>query len=138
MTVIGSDGVAVTYGERFSQLRKKHWADREAGRTVLALSQRLGKGYGSSIHNIERSWRPPNLPTIAKHAKALGVHPWDLLEGVETEYDKLRVLAGKPQLEAEKGWRDLLERYEQSARRGASKSARRARAAPREARAARR
>lgn len=106
----------MTYGERFRALRHKHWKGR-----LLELATRLGTGYPSSVTNIERSWRVPNLTTIAKHASALGVSPWELLHDVETEYDQMRALADLPSKIADTKWQELLARYQSSTeRRGGS------------------
>lgn len=96
----------MTYGERFRYYRHKFWKGR-----LLELAQRLGSGYPSSVTNIERTWRVPNLPTLGKHAAALGCDPWDLLEGVETEYDSVRSLARLPAKTAEAKFQELLQRY---------------------------
>lgn len=107
----------MTYGERFKALRHKHWKGK-----LLELAQRLGSGYPSSVTNIERSWRVPNVTTIAKHAHALGVSPWELLDGVETEYDVIRKLAQLPSRIAEHRWEELLGRYKGSIERTAGSS----------------
>ena len=99
----------MTYGERFRYLRHSLWKGR-----LLELAQRLGTGYPSSVTNIERSWRVPNLTTLAKHADALGCMPWDLLEGVETEYDSVRALSSLPTERAQEAWETLLSRYQDS------------------------
>lgn len=104
----------MTYGDRFKVLRHKRFKG-----TLLELAQKLGKGYPSSVTNIERLWRVPNLTTLDRHAAALGVDPWDLLDGVETEYDLLRQLARLPQGAAVTKWKVLLQRYEESTSRSA-------------------
>lgn len=104
----------MTYGERFRQLRHKLWKGR-----LLDLAQRLGTGYPSSVTNIERSWRVPNLTTLAKHADALGCQPWELLDNVDTEYDLVRQVGRLPQNQAQAKWKDLLRRYEESTTRKA-------------------
>lgn len=102
----------VTYGQRFHALRKQLW--RGKGKTVLALAEELGSKYPATIYNIERQWRVPLLPTLTKHAAALGCHPWDLLLEVETEYDLVRQLADLQQEEADQHWRAILRRYKES------------------------
>lgn len=104
--MIGSQ--SVTYGERFRQLRLRQGSGDEA--RVLDLALKLGKGYPSSVYNIEQRWRPPNLRTIEAHARALGCQPWELLEDVETEYDLARALSRLPARQALERWRDLVAR----------------------------
>jgi len=101
----------VNYGARFRHLRKKLWSSR----TMLELARKLGSEYPSSVYNIERQWRVPTVPTIGKHAAALGCRPWDLLVDVETEYDLVRQLADiREAAEADRRWRALLLRYKKS------------------------
>lgn len=109
----------VDYGRRFRQLRKLRWKG-----TVLALAKRLGLGYPTSVYNIERAWRVPMLPTLAKHAEALGCAPWELLDDVETEYDRVRALARLPSDQAEDRWGKLLTRYAKTTERGSGKRTR--------------
>lgn len=104
---------AVDYGQRFKQLRQDRWKD-----TVLALAKRMGSNYPATIYNIEKDWRVPSLITLDKHAHALGCQPWDLLENVETDADRVRALARLPKPEATKAWQALLDRYAVSTRRG--------------------
>lgn len=101
------------YGARFRVLRKARWKG-----TVLELARKLGSDYSATIYNIERSWRVPTLPTLDAHAAALGCAPWDLLEGVDTEVDRVRALARLSTGTAARAWRDLLQRYEDSTERG--------------------
>lgn len=103
----------VTYGERFRALRVKLW--KAKGKTVLALANELDSPYAATVYNIERQWRVPLLPTLTKHAAALGCRPWDLLVNVETEYDLVRELADVRPDEAERRWLALLQRYQKSA-----------------------
>lgn len=105
----------VTYGQRFHALRLELWKGK--GKTVLALAERLGSKYAATIYNIERQWRVPSLPTLTKHAAALGCQPWDLLIDVETEYDLVRQLAAARGDDAERRWRALLRRYKESTER---------------------
>lgn len=109
----------VDYGQRFKQLRKARWKG-----TVLALAKALGSEYSPTIYNIEKDWRVPSLTTLAKHAQALGCQPWDLLENVEADADRVRALSRLPKLEAQRQWQALLERYERSTRRGKPKDRR--------------
>lgn len=100
------------YGERFRELRQKLWTG-----TILELARRLDSAYPATVYNIERQWRVPTLPTIAKHAKAIGCDPWELLVGVDTEYDLVRKLGKLDRLNAEREWRALLQHYRASTER---------------------
>jgi len=100
------DQADVTYGQRFRVLRLRLWKG-----TVLALAKQLGSQYPATVYNIERQWRVPLLPTLTRHAAALGCRPWDLLIDVETEYDLVRQLAAVRVDEADRQWRALLRRY---------------------------
>lgn len=94
-------------------LRRQLWKG-----TLLSLANRLGSRYASTIYNIERQWRTPELPTIGKHAAALSCAPWQLLEDVETEYDIVRRIGRLPRDDAEREWRVLLNRFQESTKRG--------------------
>lgn len=125
MQTIADKGFVVTistvdYGKRFRQLRKARWKG-----TVLGLAKALGSEYPPTIYNIEKDWRVPSLTTLAKHASALGCQPWELLENVETDADRVRALARLPKLEAQRAWQALLDRYELSTRRGGKPKSRR-------------
>lgn len=85
----------------------------------MQLSQRLGgKGYPATVYNIERQWRVPMLLTIAKHAKALGCAPWELLHDVDTEYDRVKALALLPPEQAVTKWESLVAKYRKTTVRG--------------------
>lgn len=105
-----------TYGQRFREIRRAKTGDDK--QTVVEIAQKLGRGYTSTVYNIERMWRVPNLPTLARHAEALGCQPWELLEGVVTEYDLIRELATLPPAQAAAEWRQLLAKYTKGAHRG--------------------
>lgn len=105
----------VTYGQRFRVLRHELWTSQ--GKTVLALAKKLDSKYPTTIYNIERQWRVPLLPTLTKHAAALGCAPWDLLIDVETEYDLVRRLADVRKDEADQRWRAIVRRYRETAER---------------------
>lgn len=76
----------VTYGRRFRQLRGARSLE------VIAAEMGIKKGRGSSVSNIEqRRTYPPRLATIKKHAAALGCEPWQLLQGVPSQADALRM-----------------------------------------------
>jgi transcriptional regulator with XRE-family HTH domain len=100
------------YGKRFRELRKARFKG-----TVLELAKRIGRGYPSTVYNIESDWRVPTLPTLAKHAEGLGCDPWELLEGVDAEVDRVRALAKLPKVDAEQAWGALLRRYKESTKR---------------------
>lgn len=85
----------MTYGERFRALRER------SKRTSAEIARDLGATYANSIYGIEKSWRAPSVPTIAKHAIALQCQPWELLEGVETEHDLLRAIGTLPRHQRE-------------------------------------
>lgn len=108
--------VGKTYGERFKELRLQRAGDDDA--KVVAIARRIGKGYPSTVYNIERQWRLPSLKTLARHADALGCKPWDLLVGVSTEYDRVRDLAGLPERVADAKWNEILKKYGAGAKRG--------------------
>lgn len=75
------------FGENVKRLRKR------AGLTQEELAHRLGLARPGPVSLLEgkRKGKLPKPVTIRKWAKALGVEPWELLEGVETEYDRLRI-----------------------------------------------
>lgn len=107
--------VVMTYGERFRHIRLRIATNDDR---VIALARKLGKGYPSTVYNIEARWRPPNLKTIEKHAVALGCEPWDLLEGVETEYDLAKQIGKIPnKAMARDRWKQLVGRSERAVER---------------------
>jgi len=69
---------------------------KAAGLTQEDLAKTLGLKKPSPISLMEgrRKHVIPKPSSIRRLAKALHVEPWQLLEGVETEYDRLR--AGDP------------------------------------------
>jgi transcriptional regulator with XRE-family HTH domain len=109
----GENVVEVDYGRRFRELRKQRWRG-----TVLELAKRLGSPYPTTVYNIEREWRVPGLTTLEKHAAAIGCQPWELLEKVDTEFDRVRALERLAPEQALHEWRELLKRYRLSTRRG--------------------
>lgn len=62
--------------------------------TQEILRVRLGHTSNSTVSKWEREDALPEPETIEKIAEALGVEPWELLEGVELPYDRLRKNAG--------------------------------------------
>lgn len=101
--LVAEYALVVKYGARFRVVRKLNWKGRTA-----ALAVELGLEYSTSIYNIEKQLKVPNLTTIAEHAKALGCQPWQLLEGVETEFDLARQLNNLPEAQASKEWAALI------------------------------
>lgn len=66
-------------------------ADLRGGRNQEDIAEAGGwdQSYISQLEKL-RDEQLPSPATIVRHAKALGVEPWQLLEGVETEIDRLR------------------------------------------------
>ena len=66
--------------------------EREArGLTQDQVARRMGYANNSQIAAWERSPnRLPDADNVRKAAEAIGCEPWQLLEGVETDYDRLR------------------------------------------------
>lgn len=83
LCVAESDGIK-SYGENAERLR--------GGRRQDEISTAGGWEKPSFISVLEgyRGTKIPTVETIKRHAKALGVEPWQLLEGVVTEIDQLR------------------------------------------------
>lgn len=115
--VSGEPSRIVDYGKRFKELRKAARPKRK----VIELAKELGSPYPTTVYNIERQWRVPTIPTLQQHADALGVEPWDLLAGVETEMDRVRALSRLPREEARRQWAALLLRYQESTKRSGKK-----------------
>jgi transcriptional regulator with XRE-family HTH domain len=74
----------VTFGQNLRRLRLR------AGLTQEALGDRLGHKRTTLISIWERTEKIPSPALITRIAKALGSTPADLLEHVETAYDRLR------------------------------------------------
>lgn len=80
--------VLVKYGERFRLFRDK----AELSQEDVARALGIKKERGSSVSNIERLALAPALAsTVQRHADALGCQPYELLAGVATRFDQLRV-----------------------------------------------
>lgn len=73
-----------SYGENAARLRGEKKQEE--------VSTRAGWKRPSFVTVLEgyRGTKVPTPKTIRRHAEALGVEPWQLLEGVETELDHLR------------------------------------------------
>ena len=104
----------ISYGERFRALRLRHARTND---TVLSLAKRLGSDYAQTVYGIEKQWRVPTLVTIERHARAIGCEPWELLDGVQTEYDEARSLSALSPTAARSAWANLLSRYRKSTER---------------------
>lgn len=98
-----------TFGENLRRARVR------AGLTQEALTARLGLKRQAPISLWESRSTLPKPETIVRLARAVGCKPRDLLEGVETPYDRLR--AGKSLLATD----DVrLERYTGGSKRASS------------------
>jgi hypothetical protein len=102
----------VTYGERFRELRKLYWK-----KPIVKLAQALGSDHSATVYNIEKQWRPPKLATIARHAKAIGCEPWELLRDVETEFDLAKKLIDVEKTQAARQWAALVAKVQESSSR---------------------
>jgi transcriptional regulator with XRE-family HTH domain len=80
----------VTVGENFKRIRNAKGIKQEQ------IYKQLGFQRVSNVSLLENSPRLPRAPTIKKMAMVLGCEPWELLEGVQTPYDELRLRTGKP------------------------------------------
>jgi len=86
--VVGSkDPAAIAYGQNFKRLRLHAEMSQEAVAAKLGYK----KDRSGNVSSLESGSRGlPKPATVRDHAKALGVEPWQLMEGVVTEYDALR------------------------------------------------
>lgn len=75
------------FGENLKRLRERQGLTQEA----LALKLKLKRPTPISLMEGPRKTAVPKVSTIKKLAGALDVQPWELLEGVETEIDRLRL-----------------------------------------------
>lgn len=75
-----------SFGENVRAIRERH------GLTQEQVAERLGLKRPTPVSLLEgyRGARVPRPATITKVAAALNVEPWELLEGVETDIDRLR------------------------------------------------
>lgn len=81
-------GVVVRYGERFRLLRDRAELSQEDVARLLNVKH----GRGSSVSNIEKlTLAPARSSTVLRHATALRCKPWELMAGVATRFDQLRV-----------------------------------------------
>jgi transcriptional regulator with XRE-family HTH domain len=74
------------FGGNLKRLRDRAGLTQE----VLATRLKLKRPTPVSLWEGQRRSAIPKARTIKKIAAALGCQPWELLDGVETEYDKLR------------------------------------------------
>lgn len=82
-----------SFGGNVRKLRER------VGLTQEKLAERLGLRRPTPISLMEgpRRREIPKPPTVRRIAAALGVDPWELMDGVITEYDRLR--RGQPEKE---------------------------------------
>jgi transcriptional regulator with XRE-family HTH domain len=93
------DKDVASFGENLRRLRE------QKGLTQDEVARRMGYVNNSQIAAWERNpQRLPDPDNIRKAATAVGVEPWELLEGVETEIDKLRRVRNQIQHMAEAYW----------------------------------
>lgn len=77
--------LVATFGQNLRAIRTKR-----AKLTQVDLAKRLKLSGNSPVSGWENSDGVPEPDVIRDYAQALGVEPWELLEGVETELDRLR------------------------------------------------
>jgi transcriptional regulator with XRE-family HTH domain len=73
-----------TYGQNFKAQRER------LGLTQEDIAERMGLTRQGNLSQYEKNLKFPTPDLIEQHAKALECQPWELLEGVETAYDRLR------------------------------------------------
>lgn len=81
------------FGDNVKRLRLRLAAKLGRRITQEEVSKRMAKsGRNSQVSSFEvaRKHLVPEPKTIVRLAAALECEPWELLEGVETEYDRLR------------------------------------------------
>jgi transcriptional regulator with XRE-family HTH domain len=76
--------VSRTFGENLKRARERR------GVTQEDLARRVGFRRQSRVSTLENSSIVPRAETVVKFAKALDVEPRELLDAVETDYDRLR------------------------------------------------
>lgn len=74
------------FGERLKELRERAALTQE----TVAARMKLKRPTPISLWEGPRQHAIPKPATIKRLATALGCQPWELLDGVETEYDRLR------------------------------------------------
>lgn len=84
-------GTVPTFGENLRRIRENR---KPKKMTLKELADALGIAEPSNLSTLENGDRLPEPETIVRYAEALGCSPADLLEGVVTDYDRLR--GGKP------------------------------------------
>lgn len=83
--------MAKTYGQRFKELRKRFDFNPAMKITQERLRDALGLKRQSNVSLIETDEKVPEPRTILRHADALKCSPSELLAGVITEYDRIRM-----------------------------------------------
>jgi transcriptional regulator with XRE-family HTH domain len=96
-----------TVGQNFKRIREAKKLKQEE------LSKKLGYKRASNVSLIENSARLPEPATIRRMAAVLGCSTSELLDGVETEYDRLR--GENPPCQVTKGDRSSAEKRQQDA-----------------------
>lgn len=82
----GYTGAVPTFGENLRRLRTA----RNPQVRQQELAARLKHKNNSTVSKWETEGVLPEPDTVEKVAAALGVKPWQLLDGVDTGYDRLR------------------------------------------------
>jgi transcriptional regulator with XRE-family HTH domain len=73
-----------TFGENLRRLREGRKLSQER------LAELLGHKRPSTVQSWEKNRRRAKPDSVRALAKALKCEPWELLEGVETEFDRLK------------------------------------------------
>lgn len=89
------NGVVLTFGKKFQELRQRHGLTQKEVAAALRLSD------DSAVAVIERRTTVPKADTIKRYASDLGWPAWEFLEGVQTPHDKIRLL--KPTVNRKEG-----------------------------------
>lgn len=74
------------FGDNLKRLRDRAGLTQEA----VAEKMKLKRPTPISLWEGPRKGTVPKVSTIKRLAKAVACEPWELLDGVDTEYDKLR------------------------------------------------
>lgn len=82
-----TENPSAAYGRNFARLRKRAGLNQEDVAALLGYKENRN----ANVSSIEVGRRPlPRPPMIRRHAELLKAEPWELMQGVETEYDQLR------------------------------------------------
>lgn len=106
-----------TYGQNLKAMRKRARLNQEE------MARRMGLTRQGNLSQYENDVKFPTPELVRQHAKAAECQPWELLDQVETEYDRLRsgspidrTVTTDPGVEAERARlseaQTLLRRYE--------------------------